>query len=209
VLVFADLTPQDRSGSALLLLDLQHALCHGGDPPDSAPLARQVAERGVLPRVAAALGRARSADLPIVHVGVGIDDFGVTLNRTQRFRDFADSGMFAVGSQGAAFVPEAAPVAGEPVITKSCVDPFVGTSLAPLLGGQGVRTLLLAGVATTFVVESCARHASDLGFAVWVLEDLCAAPQPEAHAFSVEKVLPMCGRVDSATAVLDALGGPS
>lgn len=188
-----------------MLLDLQHSLCDGGIPPGSSPLAAQVAERGVLSRVSATLARARAGALRTVHVGVGVDASGVTMNRTERFRGFAEQGLFAVGSPGAAFVPEAAPRSGERVLTKTCVDPFVGTPLTSVLVDSGVRTLLLGGVATNFAVESAARHASDLGFHVWVLEDLCAAPDPQLHAFSVERILPMCARVTTADAALDAL----
>ena len=143
--------------------------------------------------------------LLVIHVGVEIPPSGVTSNRTARFLDFAKNGTFARGSAGARFVAEATPQAHEYVVTKTCVDPFVGTSLCPTLIGAGIDTLLLAGVATNFVVEAAARHGSDLGFRTWVLEDMCAAPDPEMHEFSMKRVMPMCSRVATSQEALDAI----
>jgi nicotinamidase-related amidase len=52
-------------------------------------------------------------------------------------------------------------------------------------------------VVTNLVVESTARAADDAGFAVTVLEDLCAAPNPEWHRFSIETMLPLFATVVS------------
>jgi nicotinamidase-related amidase len=99
------------------------------------------------------------------------------------------------GSDDAAFVPEAQPAAGEVVVSKGCVNPFIATGLAERLLVAGVTDLFLAGVATNFVVESAARHAGDSGFQVSVIEDLCASYDESMHDFAVRKTLPMFGQV--------------
>jgi nicotinamidase-related amidase len=78
-----------------------------------------------------------------------------------------------------------APKPGEPVIVKACVDPLVGSPLNSILRGHGVRRLLIGGVTTNHVVESTARHAADLGYEVFVIEEMCASFNSEMHDFSI------------------------
>ena len=90
-----------------------------------------------------------------------------------------------------------APLAGELVVTKQCVNPFFNTGLLNwLLHGKTDR-VVLAGVVTNLVVESAARAADDAGLSVTVLEDACAAPDPAWHAFSIEKILPLFATIST------------
>ena len=56
----------------------------------------------------------------------------------------------------------------------------------------------MGGVATNRGVDAAARGADDAGFAVTVLEDCCAAPNPAWHEFSVKNMLPLFGTVSTA-----------
>ena len=84
------------------------------------------------------------------------------------------------------------------MIDKGCVDPFVGTPLRSVLAAEGVDHVVLGGVATNLVVESAARHASDEGLQVTVVEDMCASFRPDFHDFSAQNMLPLFGSVISA-----------
>ena len=108
-------------------------------------------------------------------------------------------------SAEAQIVDEVAPIDGEPVVDKGCVDPFVGTPLLHALHAEGIRRVLMGGVATNLVVESAARHATDAGFEVIVVEDMCASFDPELHDFSITKILPMFATVRSSNDVLGEL----
>jgi len=184
---------------ALILMDFQVAVCGlDGELARRSGAARQTADRGVLPRLAQTLRRARATDDLIVHVRVLLGDGLRRLNRGARFETLEESGMFAPDSAGAAFCPEAQPAPGELIVTKSCVSPFAGTGLDELLRANGVQHLLLAGVATNFVVESAARHAGDRGYYVKILEDLCAAHSDEMHQFAITRTLPVFAQIASA-----------
>lgn len=74
---------------------------------------------------------------------------------------------------GHAFKPETAPWPGEPVIAKRVHSAFVGTELQGVLSEAGVSDLIVAGVITNNSVEATVRHASNLGFAVQLVEDAC------------------------------------
>jgi nicotinamidase-related amidase len=57
---------------------------------------------------------------------------------------------------------------------------------AEWLGGTlGVRTLVLAGVATEIGIEFTARHAAALGYFSVIAEDACGSYTVEAHARSI------------------------
>ena len=58
---------------------------------------------------------------------------------------------------------------------------------------------------TNFAVEGTARHASDLGYRVVVLEDCTASITDEWQSFSVRQILPLIGEVVTTAAFADAL----
>jgi nicotinamidase-related amidase len=91
------------------------------------------------------------------------------------------------------------------VITKGCVNPFIGTPLQARLVTLGITDLYLGGVATNFVVESAARHAGDSGFHVTVLEDLCAAYNEPMHEFAITRTIPLFPDVSTSEALIGRL----
>ncbi|MEV5910593.1 cysteine hydrolase family protein [Streptomyces chartreusis] len=188
---------------ALLLMDFQQAVCGpSGVLGVPSGASGHTAARQVLPRVQEALRRARRTDDFIVHVRVGFDEDGLRrVNRSQPFLGLEQRKVFSPGSAGFEFCPQAQPEPGELVVTKACVSPFAGTGLDDILRAQRADHLLLAGVATNFVVESAARHAGDAGYAVDVIEDLCAAHSEEMHQFAVRRTLPLFGRIATLNSV--------
>jgi tricarballylate dehydrogenase len=194
------------TSTALLLLDYQVAMCDPGPQGRQPALAAQVAERQVLPRAARVLDAARRAGVFVVHVRLAFDaSYELRTNRSARFDAYRDNRAMLVGSPEAEFMPEVRPLPSEPILTKAGVDPFIGTPLLEILLGRGIRHVALAGVATNLVVESAARHATDSGLAVSVLEDLCASFDPEMHAFAVARTLPIFATVTTSAQFLAAV----
>jgi biuret amidohydrolase len=195
-----------RPDTALLLLDYQVALCEHGPHGRAPALADQVAERKVVQTAADVLAAARTAGLFVAHVRLAFDPtYALRTNRLPRFDAYPDARAMLAGSPEAAIVDELAPVQGEPVVDKGCVDPFVGTPLLHVLHAEGIRTVVLGGVATNLVVESAARHASDAGFQVVVVEDMCASFSAAAHEFAVTTTLPLFADVRSAADLVASL----
>ena len=192
---------------ALLLTDYQVALCEEGPHLRMPPLAAQVAERDVLATAEKVLAAARTKGWLVVHVRLAFDPtYVLRTNRLARFDAYPEQRAMLADSPEARIVAQLAPIAGEPVIDKGCVDPFVGTPLREVLAAEGVTEVVLGGVATNLVVESAARHASDAGLQVTVVEDMCASFRPDFHEFSVRNMLPLFGTVTTAA---DLLGGLS
>jgi nicotinamidase-related amidase len=191
--------------TALLMLDYQVALCEEGPHLRMPPLAAQIAERGVLQTAETVLAHARGVGWSVFHVRLAFDEsYLLRTNRLPRFAPYEEQRAMLAGSPEAQIVKALAPIDGEAVIDKGCVDPFVGTPLRLALAAQGVSHVVLGGVATNLVVESAARHASDAGLQVTVVEDMCASFRPDFHEFSVQNMLPLFAAVTSSTDVIGA-----
>ena len=76
---------------------------------------------------------------------------------------------------GNAWKPEVAPRPGEIEITKTTNSAFVGTGLDAKLRADGIDALVVAGLTTDHCVSASVRSAADLGFAVTLVPDACAA----------------------------------
>ncbi|MBI1384965.1 MAG: isochorismatase family protein [Rhizobiales bacterium] len=76
---------------------------------------------------------------------------------------------------GFALEPFAEPRAGEAVITKSVNSAFIGTTLEERLRTAGQMDLVLTGVSSDHCVNTTARMAANLGFAVTIAHDACYA----------------------------------
>ena len=76
------------------------------------------------------------------------------------------------------------------------------TAFFAALRRRGIKTIILAGIATNFGVESTARAAQDLGYALLFAEDAMSSIKAELHQFSVQNIFPILGRVRSTAALL-------
>jgi nicotinamidase-related amidase len=90
---------------------------------------------------------------------------------------------------------------GDILVTKHQWDAFHGTDLDVHLRRRGVRTIVLAGVATNFGVEGAARAGRDHGYEVVVVEDASTSITAEMHRFSIDVILPMLARVVTAAEI--------
>lgn len=188
--------------TALLLLDLQNEMVDAKGKVGGGGLAKVVAERGVLDNARHALEAARSAKMDIVHVRLGFrPDYADALSVAPRVTKMKENGAAIAGTWGTEFPELLAPRADELIVTKQCVNPFFNTGLMTWLLHRGVQKLVFGGVVTNLVVEMTARAADDAGFALTVLEDCCAAPNPAWHAFSVDNILPLFATVSSSKSI--------
>ncbi len=191
---------------ALLLLDYQVALCEDGPHMRMPPLVAQVKERDVLANAVRVLAAARRAGWLVVHVRLAFDPtYLLRTNRHPRFDVYPDQRAMLADSPEAQIVAGVSPIEGEPVIDKCCVDPFVGTPLLTVLAAEGIRDVVLGGVATNLVVESAARHACDAGLSVTVVDDLCASFRADFHDFSMQNLMPLFGTVTTADELVGSL----
>jgi nicotinamidase-related amidase len=93
--------------------------------------------------------------------------------------DEPDATFMRPGTAGVEIHPLVAPAEGEAVLEKSEPNSFVGTSLESELRGNDVDDLVVVGMMTSMCVDSTVRAAAEMGFAVTVVHDACAAPDLE------------------------------
>ncbi|NMD54182.1 MULTISPECIES: isochorismatase family protein [Tsukamurella] len=165
-------------------------------------LAAPVAESGVVDRAAAFHDAALAAGVPVIFTRFTVPDGEGDLVRNTAF-------MRAVGDAQEVFRPDAdgariiAAMADQPtaVHDNQRLSGLAGPA-TEWLAEHGIDTLYLTGVATNLTVEQTARHATDLGLVVHVVEDCVAAADPAVHAASLANLdLVTAGRVTAVAAV--------
>ena len=76
-----------------------------------------------------------------------------------------------------------------------------------VLRANDIRNLVILGYATSGVVLSTVRYASDLDFNLFVVEDCCSDSDPEVHDFLTGRIFPRQAEVVQSADVIAALGG--
>lgn len=94
------------------------------------------------------------------------------------------------------------------LVTRSTWSAFAGTDLEQSLVKLGVTQVVLAGVATSFGVESTARGAYDLGFNVVIATDAITDLRAESHEGTVARVFPVLSQTATVAEIIAAFGGP-
>ena len=100
-----------------------------------------------------------------------------------------------IPAEFSALAPEIEALPASVRITKHQWSAFYGTELDLQLRRRGIDTIVLGGIATNFGVESTARHAWELGYAVVLAGDLCTSMSAELHAMSMKYVMPRLARI--------------
>lgn len=174
-----------RSGSALLVMDAQESIA-----------ARVPGSDMALRRMAAAVGRAREAGVPVIHVTIAFRDGHPEVSEHNRVLSGTRrrAGLLA-SDPGTRVHPALAPAPGEVTVVKRRVSSFCGTDLELILRAGAVSSLVLAGFTTSGVVLATALAAVDLDFEITVLGDACADHDVRVHDLLLSGVLGRRGDV--------------
>ncbi len=159
--------------TALLIMDVQEEIADryaGGD---------------LLERLGRAAAAARRAGVSVIYVEVEFRPGYPEISRRNRsFSRITESREFINSKVHAAIAPQP----GDIEIVKKRVSAFAGSDLELVLRAREIRTLVLSGIATSGVVLSTLRAATDMDFQLIVLEDCCADNDPEVHRLLTEKI---------------------
>ena len=187
----------DPQRTAVLLLDVQKDLV------DITPGLKQ---NRVIENMAGVLKAARRRKLPVIHITASVRADFLDLPKDNPLWDgLRKKRQLIIGTQGAAIDPRVKPLKNELVLNKTCVDPFLTTNLGQALQNADANTIILMGLWTNYVVEATARHASDMGYRVFLVREACASNTLENHEFALNKILPTICYVVSVQDVLAAL----
>ena len=187
----------DPTRTAIVIMDLQQVLRNLPAAP------RSVDEVVGSARTLAAAGRAAGATIIFVKIGREPDHLDSLRPDADRARPFSrpppEVYEFLPGIGG--------PEPGDIVITKRQWGAFYGTDLELQLRRRGLDTIVVAGVATNYVVESTAREAFERGFRLVFPEDAMTGLAADEHQMALERIFPQIGRVTDTETVVGLLGG--
>ena len=143
----------------------------------------------------------------MVYVKFGMRDFVEELkdNHTPILDAVSDLGACHLDKWGGEIIDELKPVKGEEVVEKNRVNAFYNSKLEEILKEAWIDTLIITGVATNWVVEATARHASDADYQVIVVEDCCSSMTQELHDFAIKNILPNVGVIVQSEEIISSL----
>ena len=189
----------DGNHTALLIADFYEAMM------TTVPHA---VDRGVVERTVALQRAARDAGLMVCYCATvfrpGYPEIG---SRNKTFGQRKASGQAAVFDPMDVIHPAVAPAEGEVVVGKHRVNALYGTGLDVALRANDINTLVILGYATSGVVLSTVRYASDLDYNLYVVEDCCSDSDPEVHEFLTGRIFPRQAEVVQSSDVIAALSG--
>lgn len=166
--------------TALLVMDMQAGIVPR--LPDAA---------SVLSNVTKAIANARSKKIPVIYVVVGFRQGAPEISPNNK--TFSQGKAMFEGVDMKEFMtvhPDIAPREGELIVTKRRVSAFAGSDLEVVLRSFGINHIVLTGIATSGVVLSTVREASDKDYQLTVLADACGDGDEEVHRVLVTKVFP-------------------
>ena len=189
----------DKARTALLIADFYAAMM------DTIPHA---VERDVVGKTVALRRAARDAGVMVCYCATvfrpGYPEIG---GRNKTFGQRKASGLPAVLDPLAVIHPAVAPAEGEVVVGKHRVNALYGTGLEVALRANDVHSLIILGYATSGVVLSTVRYASDLDYNLFVVEDCCSDGDAEVHDFLTGRIFSRQAEVVQSADVIAALEG--
>ncbi len=192
--------------TALLVMDFENDIVHEEGAFKDFGFAQMVKDNDVLGKTARLLTAARNAGVLTIYVSVKFrPGYPERPANAGLWQGLHAANALIEGTWGAAIHDALPPQDGEPVVTKRGVSAFTASDLEPILKNKRIGTLLLAGVATNFVVEGTAREACDRGYNVIVVGDCCASVSQEAHDAALTVALPFLSTISDSSEVAAAL----
>jgi len=194
-----------KDNTALLIMDFENDMVDDKGKLAAFGIARHVKERNVTENTKKVLTKARSSGLKIIFVKVEYEKGYPELKNSKApmYAGMNQTNALIKNTWGADLPNGLKPLKHEIIISKSRINPFTNKNLKKEL--KNIRTIILTGVATNFVVESAARTAADENYEVFVVEDCCASFNQQMHEFSIKNILPNITKVVKAEDLLKSL----
>ncbi len=200
--------------TALIVIDVQNDFC-----ADAGVMAQEgfdVSEaQAMAARLPPILAAARAAGVLVVFVrnvyssehNFYLSD--VWLEQASRKRDgsYTRRPVCQDGTWEGDFYGEVHPEPGDPVVTKHRFNAFRNTDLDTILRANGVRTIVMTGVATNVCVESTLRDGFFNGYYIVLPEDCVGSSAQILHDATIENVRATFGEVTSLAELTAILAG--
>lgn len=190
--------------TALLLIDMQQdfAALDGGLGKDGADM---TAPQAAVRQASLLADAARRAGVTCVFVRLITrpEDESEFLKAWKQRRNSDGPPLCREGTPGAKFVgPQ--PQGGELVFSKKRYNAFIGTGLNAALRGEGIDTLVVAGLTTECCIDSSVREAFERDYHVFLVTDATACYEPDLHQAALKALGLNCALLTATDAVLSA-----
>jgi ureidoacrylate peracid hydrolase len=200
--------------AALIVVDMQNDFCAAGGMMDL-ERADLTAVQAMAERLPDVLDAARSAGVLVVFVrnvysterNMYLSDVWLEQMLRRRGDSYTLREVCGADSWQGDFYAGIRPLPGEPVVTKHRYGAFHNTDLETILRVHGIRTVVLAGVATNACVETTAREAFVRDYYVVFTADGTACYSDEAHEATLRTIDKYFGVVVSLGDVIEVWRG--
>jgi ureidoacrylate peracid hydrolase len=197
----------DPNNSALLVVDVQNDFAAEGGMMDREGNDLSMSQ-GIVPRLEQLIDEAREADVPVIFIrNVYNTDANwylsdVWLEQAARVRQgsYVIHSVCAPDSWAGDFY-KVRPTEKDVIVTKHRFSAFQDTDLDLILRSQGVRTLIMTGIATNVCVESTARDGFFRDYYIAFTSDCTATFSKEDHEGTLKNIRRFFGEVVSADEV--------
>src|ERR1700758_2417878 len=150
---------ENTQNTALLVMDMQSAIV--GMLPDAMLVKGKVAQ---------AIANARAKNVPVIYVVVGFRKGAPEISLNNKGFSASKERFVSISSEDFLKIhPDVAPLENELVAVKRRVSAFTGSDLEVILRAKNIKHLILTGIATSGVVLSTTREASDKDYQITVL----------------------------------------
>ena len=196
-----------KEKTALLIMDVQNDIVHEEGKYKDFGTPAHAKERNVFENIKKVLDKARQVGMKVVYVKFGMRDFEAEVkgNHTPILDAVSELTACDLNTWGGDVYEYIKPMEGEAIVEKNRINAFHRSNLKQTLDEANIDTLILTEVATNFVVEATARHASDDDYNVINLEDCCSSMNQEMHDFSMQTILPNLGQISTSDEIVGML----
>jgi ureidoacrylate peracid hydrolase len=199
--------------AALIVIDVQNDFCAVGGMMSNEGFDVSEAQKAAarLPRL---LTTARSAGALVVFVrniystdaefssmnrnkpaNIYLSDAWLEQAARKRKGSYTRRPVCTAGSWEGDFYGDVRPLPGEPIVTKHRYSAFYNTDLDSILRSNGIRTIVLTGVATNVCVETTAREGFVRDYYIVLVSDGTATYAAEDHQATLRNVDRFFGEV--------------
>lgn len=185
----------DLKKTALIIVDMQNDFCHeeGYSVKVLGDISGTIA---AIPKIKTLADKCRQSGIPVFNVYVSLlPDYSDTAFPMDKLPSGAAwPSMCVEGTFGVQIVDELKPQENDYMICKKSYGAFFHTLLDLILRNKGVKTLIMADVATNVCIETTAREARDLGYNIIFSSDTTGTFTEEMHKATLETINMFSGK---------------
>ena len=171
---------ETNKNTALLVMDVQGAI-----------VTMLGEDSTVIGSITKVIQEARTHKIHVIYVVLAFrKNYPEASPNNKSFSQIKNSGMNLDTEEGYKIHESIAPKEGDIIVTKKRVSAFTGSDLEVVLRSLEIKHLVLTGIATSGVVLSTLREASDKDYVLTVLADCCADRDEEVHRVLTTKIFP-------------------